>query len=111
MEDLFKHTDGLKPKRGRLLLSEPFLVDEYFKRSVVLLCDYNKEGAFGFVLNNYVTIKLNELIDDIPDFTTTISLGGPVNTNNLYFIHTLGKKLPGSSSLTDGIYIGEILSY
>lgn len=106
MEDLFKHTDGLKPKRGRFLLSEPFLEDDYFKRSVVLLCDYNKEGAFGFVLNNYVTIKLSELIEGVADFETTLSLGGPVNANNLYYIHTLGDKLPGSSMLLNGLYVG-----
>lgn len=106
MKDLFKHSNGLKPKKGRILLSEPFLEDDYFKRSVILLCDYNEEGAFGFVLNNYITIRLNELVEDVAEFDTTLSLGGPVNTNNLYYIHTLGDKLPGASELMEGIHIG-----
>ena len=87
-------------------MSEPFLEDDYFRRSVVLLCDYNDEGAFGFVLNNYITIKLEELLEDMGDFETTISLGGPVSTNNLYYIHTLGDTLPGSTELLKGISIG-----
>ena len=34
-----------------LLLSMPQLVDPHFKRTVVLLCKHNDDGAFGLVLN------------------------------------------------------------
>lgn len=105
--DLFKHNDNLKPQKGCLLVSEPFMEDDYFKRSVILLCDYNNEGAFGFILNNYITIKLDELLEGKFDFETDVSLGGPVASNNLYFIHTLGPDvLPGSTILLEGLYIG-----
>ena len=49
--------------------------------------------------------KLSELIEDV-EFDTTLSLGGPVNTNNLYYIHTLGDELTGSSPLLKGLHIG-----
>ena len=37
--------------RTALLLSMPQLQDPNFARTVVLLCEYSAEGAFGLVLN------------------------------------------------------------
>lgn len=96
----------LKPERGRLLISEPFLQDEYFSRSVVLLCEHNDEGSFGFVLNNYLEVDLHEVSTNFPDIPARISLGGPVKNQNLYFIHTLGNLIPGSAPIADSIYLG-----
>ena len=42
---------------GCLLLSEPFLQDENFVRSVILLCEINENGAFGLVLNKLSILK------------------------------------------------------
>lgn len=95
----------LSPQKGRLLITEPFLDSEYFKRSVILLCEHNEEGTFGFVLNNYVDISLDQF-DGIPEFETKISMGGPVSTKNLYYIHTLGDKLPGSIQVHQNLYAG-----
>lgn len=102
----FKKLNKLKPKKGRVLISEPFLDDDYFKRSVVLLCEHNEEGTFGFVLNNYMEMSLTEIIDEFPEFETKISIGGPVNNDNLYYIHTLGEKIGGSIEVLPGIYMG-----
>lgn len=96
----------LEPKKGRLLISEPFLDDPYFNRTVILLCEHNDEGSFGFVLNKYVQLKINELLDDFPQFQGKIGLGGPVNNTNLYYIHTLGEAVEGSNLIVDNIYMG-----
>ena len=52
----------LKPVKGRLLISDPFLPDPYFKRSVVLLVDHNEEGSLGFILNKMDCQSLSVLI-------------------------------------------------
>lgn len=96
----------LKPKRGRLLISYPLLNDPYFKRTVVLLCEHNEEGSFGFVLNKYLDISLSELVDELPDTTNRISMGGPVQTSNLYFLHTVGPDIEGSIPITKNLYLG-----
>lgn len=109
IDDLFEFNklNKLKLKKGRLLVSEPFLDDDHFSRSVVLIGEHNEEGTFGFVLNHYVDqINLNDIMNDFPSFETRIANGGPVKTNNLYYIHTLGDMLPGSISLPEGIYMG-----
>lgn len=104
MIDLTVH-NKLKPKKGRLLITEPFEESEYFQRSVILLCEHNDDGSFGFVLNNYQDVKLDDF-EDLPEFDTRISTGGPVSTRNLYYIHTLGDQLEGSIPVAKGIYAG-----
>ncbi len=95
----------LEPKKGRLLITEPFEESSYFTRSVVLLCEHNEEGSFGFVLNNYLDVELTDF-ESLPQFDTKIGLGGPVNSKNLYYIHTLGAKIPESVHIVGNIYAG-----
>jgi putative transcriptional regulator len=71
-----------------------------------LLCEHNEEGTFGFVLNNFIEISLTDLIEDLPAFDARISIGGPVNADNLFYLHTLGEHIPGSIEIFDGIYMG-----
>jgi putative transcriptional regulator len=94
------------PSRGCILLSEPFLEDPNFKRTVILLGEHNEEGSFGFVLNNYVDLTLDRIMPDLPAFNNLISIGGPVRKRNLYYIHTLGDRLSESMKITEGIYMG-----
>jgi putative transcriptional regulator len=104
MIDLKVH-NKLAPKKGRVLITEPFTDDDYFGRSVILLCDHNEEGTFGFVLNNYIDITINELVE-FPEFETRISRGGPVGQNHVYYIHTLGENIPHSTHVYGNIYSG-----
>jgi putative transcriptional regulator len=96
----------LKPKAGLFLLSEPFLDSDYFRRSVILLCEHNEEGSFGFVLNNFLTPKSEGLPNPIITTNADVSIGGPVEISNLYFIHTFENEVPGSSKLKNGIFLG-----
>ena len=99
-------TNQLKPKKGRILISDPFVGDEYFERSVVYLCEHSKEGSFGFVLNHLVEINIQDLNPDFPEIKVQMSLGGPVETESLYFLHTIGHDLNESIELQKGIFIG-----
>lgn len=99
-------TNNIEPTKGKILISEPFLGDYYFKRAVVLLADHNEEGSFGLILNKPLDIKLSDVVSDFPDFKAQIYLGGPVESDNLFFIHTLGDQIEGSLEILDGIYWG-----
>ncbi len=100
----------LDPKKGRLLITEPFMQNDYFHRSVILLCEHNEDGSFGFVLNNYTDVKLSEFenMHEVEGFCDDfrISIGGPVSAKNLYYIHTLGDQLPDSIHVAGNIYAG-----
>ena len=100
----FENNNQLLP--GSILVAEPFLLDDYFSRDVVFLCDHNADGSFGFVLNKYVDTKLSDFVDDFPDIQTQISIGGPVDMSNLFYIHSLGEEIEGSSPTANGLFIG-----
>lgn len=97
---------NIPPATGKILISEPFLADPYFKRTIVLLCEHNKEGSFGFVLNKFVNLKIEDLLDGFPPFPTRISIGGPVLGTNMYYIHTHGDKIEGSIQIVNDLYMG-----
>lgn len=105
MIDFFDYTNGLKPEKGRLLVSEPFLPDPNFDRTVVLLCEHNEEGSFGFVLNKESEVSLGELMEDIQGFNQTVYVGGPVQHNTLHYIHRF-PSLEGSVEIVNGLYWG-----
>jgi len=104
--DFFQTGNTLLPQKGRILISEPFLMDNYFKRSIVLITEHNDEGTVGFVLNKPINMKVNEIMTDFPTVNAIVSLGGPVQTNTLHYLHTLGDIIPGSIKVIDNIYWG-----
>jgi len=95
-----------EPHSGNILISEPFLNDFYFKRAVVLLAEYTKEGSFGLIVNKPVNLKLKKVVKECTDFNAKIFIGGPVRTDSLFVLHTLGDKIPESSKIIEGIYWG-----
>ena len=104
MLDLKVH-NKMSPAKGKVLITEPFVDDDYFGRSIILLCEHNEEGSFGLVLNKYIDISISELTD-FPEIDTKISVGGPVGNKHLYFIHTLGDEIEDSVHIFDDIYMG-----
>jgi len=101
----FKYQNKLNPQKGRLLISEPYLPDPNFKRTVVLLCEHNEDGTFGFVLNKTANIKLKELIDvDFSD-NPELFIGGPVQRDTLHFLHK-SKEFGEGVEIKDGLFWG-----
>ena len=74
-------------KKGNLLISEPTVFSyQNFNRSVILLVDHSNSGAVGFVLNKKSEYLSKELIPQL-EYEFPIYNGGPVQPENLYFIH------------------------
>lgn len=94
------------PRKGDLLLSEPFMDSEHFNRSVVLLVDHDESGSLGFMLNREVVIALHDVIENFPNFHDPVYLGGPVEMNSLHFIHKLGPHIEGAIEFFPNIYWG-----
>lgn len=99
-----KHND--KPAQGRILISEPYSVDKLFKRSVVLITEDNENGTIGFILNKPINMPISSVVKGFSDVTSKISLGGPVRQESLYYVHTLGNRLPNSVHVFDNLYWG-----
>lgn len=99
-------SNNLKPAKGRLLLSEPFMGDFFFGRSVVLLTEHNEEGSFGLILNKPAETTFMQLIKEAPDFHAPIYYGGPVETDSLFYIHNLGNEVDGAVKIINNLWWG-----
>ncbi len=96
----------IEPATGILLIAEPFLKDPNFLRTVVILCEHQELGSFGFVLNKQIEQTLDELLTDMEGHTLPVYYGGPVQTNSIHFLHQYPDLIPESVKVTGDIYWG-----
>ena len=104
--DIFKiQSNNVLPSRGKILISEPFLCDATFGRSVVLLIDHTEEGSMGLIINKQLPIFVNDIIkefkyiEDIPLYK-----GGPIATDTLFYLHTLA-DISGAIPISKGLFL------
>lgn len=94
------------PAPGTILISEPFMKDPNFIRTVVFLCEHNDEGSFGFVLNKTQDHELGDLIEGAEGIRFPVYEGGPVQKNTLHFLHQRPDLIPGGVEVREGIFWG-----
>ena len=106
LTDLMNITyNNVRPQKGKVLISQPFMSDGCFRRSVVLLTEYSKDAAIGFVLNKPLLISIDDLTDDFPEGDFQLSIGGPVATNTLHYLHTFA-NIQDAIEVVNGVYWG-----
>jgi putative transcriptional regulator len=91
-----------------LLLSMPQLQDPNFARTVVLLCEYSPDSAFGLVLNRPTNVAATEMVrleppvvggNDMP-----LWIGGPVEPQRGWIL--LGEQPDADfKCIRDGLYL------
>lgn len=91
---------------GKLLIAQPFMQDSFFKKSVIFLTDYHEQGTVGFIINRPLRVNIKKLISDFPKFSAPVYSGGPVQEDNIHYLHTAGKILDGSKEVIPGVYWG-----
>ncbi|MDR2007834.1 MAG: YqgE/AlgH family protein [Alphaproteobacteria bacterium] len=107
---------SLNSLRGKLLLSSPAITDNRFYKSVILITDHSSSGATGVVLNKISAHKFSHIIKSINtnidessintgDQKINIVLGGPVNSNSLYILHSNDYNSRDTQKITDYIYM------
>lgn len=99
-------TSSHLPATGRFLISEPFMSDQNFQRTVVLLVEHGEQGSLGFVLNRQLKVKIHEVVEGVPSVDAPVFMGGPVEQNTLHFVHKLGEEIIGSRQVYENIYWG-----
>ena len=98
-----------EPFRAALLLSMPQLQDPNFARTVVLLCDYGPEGAFGLVINRPTDVPASAMVrleppvvggNDMP-----LWIGGPVEPQRGWIL--LSEEPPAAEFkfIREGLYL------
>jgi putative transcriptional regulator len=103
--DFFQYKNKIAPGKGRILVSEPYLPDPNFERTIILLCEHNDEGSFGFIMNKPSLAKLGDIMVDLKEIDAPVFIGGPVQQDTLHYIHRLS-NLEESIEVMEGIYWG-----
>ncbi len=103
--EVIQNIDSIE--KGTILVSEPYLGDPNFERSVILITDINAEGYVGFVLNRPVLeITLQNVLSEFNYNDNAVFVGGPVEQNMLHFIYRSKTPFSGSLEVADGLYFG-----
>jgi putative transcriptional regulator len=92
-----------------LLVSMPQMLDPNFARTVVLLAEYGKHGAFGLVVNRQMPEPAHEVIRPEPpmDIRKDVHLfvGGPVEPNRAWVLTAHRELDDAALEIMDGVYL------
>lgn len=96
-------------KDGCILLSHEDLMDPNFRITVVLICIYNKEGAFGLVCNRPSHMPLSEVFSvdcALKGLKRNIYIGGPVQQETLHIIQIAETAAEHAYNIAPNVYLG-----
>ena len=95
----------MKSLKGHFLIASPHLADTNFYRSVVLVIQHDKEGAFGVVMNRPTDNTIADVWDLVSeascDVREPVHVGGPV-PGPLIAVHC--DPVQGEVEIAEGIY-------
>ena len=86
-------TDSL---RNKFLYYSPAEYEEkdYFADSLIYICENNKEGSLGLIVNRSIDVQMVDNFTDIKEkrlLDQKIALGGPVESTSIFVLHTIDK--------------------
>src|SRR5215217_5268927 len=97
------------PAAGDLLLASVLLADGVFNSSVVLILDFDADGALGVIVNEISQLPLQAVLPEWADAVSEPKVlfhGGPVSPNGaicLASVKTSGEEPPGWRPLFDTV--------
>ena len=92
---------------GDFLIADPSILgDLSFHRAIVLICGIEDKSPMGFIFNKIYDFSLNEMVPEVShDFP--LFYGGPVDTDQLFFIYNAKEALFENSHLIqENLYLG-----
>jgi len=95
-----------KITKGCLLLADPNIInDPYFNRAVILITENSEDEVVGFIINKPLEYNFEDIFSGMgKDYK--IYNGGPVNKDNLYYIHNLPDLIPNSIKVSNNLFWG-----
>jgi putative transcriptional regulator len=95
---------------NQFIVAMPGLVDPIFFHTVTFLCQHNKDGALGIVINRPVDMKLGEIfnqmnipIRSLQAAETPVFSGGPVHQERGFVLHTPGGDWNATLHISDDV--------
>ena len=91
---------------GKIIISSPDINDPNFEKTTIFIVEHNDRGAVGFILNITFKKSLNDLTEFIDCPPIPLYVGGPMDQENLFFIHRRPDLIDGGLLIKDGVYYG-----
>ena len=91
-----------------ILIAVPQLGDPNFQRAVVLMVEHSDEGSMGLVINRPTDLEIGSFCDSqgMPfggDGGQPVFVGGPVQTERAFLLHSPGLEGPETEIVMDGV--------
>ncbi len=90
-------------KKGAILVAKPTLSNDIFQRSVILITEHVESGSVGFILNRTSNLPISIFVSEIEN-GSIVHEGGPVDKDNIYYIHKRPDLVQNSEWITEDIY-------
>ena len=94
------------------LIAMPGLRDPNFSRTVTYVCEHTEQGAMGIVINRPMEIRLGEVLtqldiesDDRSVIDTVVYLGGPVQPERGFVLHSGEHRFDSTLAITPDISV------
>jgi len=94
--------------KGHFLVASRQLRDPNFAESVVLLIDYDQDGAMGVVINRPTNVRLSSVFpefDELRERPDTVFVGGPVAKNQVLLLIRSGSPIEESHHVVEDMYV------
>jgi putative transcriptional regulator len=90
----------------------PGMQDPNFSRTVTYICEHSAEGSMGIVINRPMSLQLGDMLEqlDIPLLHPAagkwpVYIGGPVQTDRGFVLHTGGGNWDSSLPITEQVNV------
>ncbi len=94
---------------GHFLIAVPTMEDPNFKRSVVLVCEHTREGAFGLIINKILMNSFKPLLPAFEIKKSRVDLpifyGGPVRPEQGYVIYSPFDEKYGAMRINESLAV------
>lgn len=104
--------DGESQLNNHLLIAMPGMADPNFSDTVTLICEHNEDGALGIIINRPLSLKLDELLEQLEltarDRRTgeaPVLSGGPVAPDRGFVLHEPGFDFESSVAVSGEIQL------
>ncbi|MDB2387006.1 YqgE/AlgH family protein [Shewanella sp.] len=103
--------DSLK---NHFIIAMPSLNDTFFERSLLYICDHDEKGAMGIMINRpsgiivdelLLQMELNEQPQPVTSLGKDVLIGGPVNPEQGFVLHTHQNGWDHSEALSDNLML------
>jgi putative transcriptional regulator len=104
---------SIRPARGRFLVANRSLRDPTFSETVVLLVDYDANGALGVVVNRPTDVPLTVALPEVEELNKRkdlVFLGGPVARDRMVLLLRAPAAPPQSVLVFEQVYATGSLS-